>query len=65
MDGMIAHFMAPYGSCLDGDIYQIAICDDCVRRKEKENKIVLAGNYIFGEAINHRGEIVKVEYCDD
>lgn len=60
--GLIGFFYAPYGSTHDGDIYQIAICDKCIERKEKEDKAILRGNYIFGAITNHRGEIVKVEY---
>lgn len=62
--GIKGHLYAPYGSSHDGDIYQIAICDDCIQQKEKEDKVVLLGNYIFGDTINHRGETAKVEYDD-
>jgi len=64
--GMVGHIMAPYGSVLDGDVYQIAICDTCIEQKEKEDKVILLGSYCFegGKSINHRNEIVRIEYDD-
>ena len=61
-DGMVGHFYAPYGSSFDGNIFQMAICDNCVKTKEKEDKIILVGDYMFGSAVNHKGEEVKLQY---
>jgi len=32
-DGVIGEISAGYGSSLDGDIWLIAICDQCLREK--------------------------------
>ena len=34
--GMVSTISAPYGSCLDGNIYQIAICDKCAEKHLKQ-----------------------------
>lgn len=41
--GITGILYAGYGSKLDGDIYVIAICDECVKEKE----LVYIGNYMF------------------
>ncbi len=41
--GIVDTISAGYGSVLDGDIYVIAICDDCI----KEKKLQLVRNYMF------------------
>lgn len=61
-DGIVSHLYAGYGSTLDGDVFQIALCDKCIEKLEKEDRIILKGNYIFGEVQNHRGEKVELEY---
>ena len=60
--GIVGHISAPYGSVLDGNVYQITICDTCIEQKEKEDKVILIGDYVFGEGLNHRGETVRIEY---
>jgi len=45
--GSIGHISAPFGSRYDGDIFQVAVCDDCVDRFEKEKKIRIVGNHLF------------------
>ncbi len=60
--GIVGHIYAGYGSDHDGDILQIVLCDSCADKLEKEDRIVVVGNYLFGSAINHRGEEVKAEY---
>lgn len=45
--GIVSHISAPYGSIYDGEIYQIAICDDCITEKEKEDKLIVVGNYMM------------------
>lgn len=42
-DGIVDRIAAGYGSSLDGNMYIIAICDDCV----KEKKLKYVGNYMF------------------
>ena len=46
-DGIVQKIDAGYGSCLDGDMFCLAICDDCVIEKYKEGKIKHVGNYMF------------------
>ena len=43
--GIVGKIDAPYGSIHDGDMYVIAICDNCV----KEKKLRYVGNYLFPE----------------
>ena len=62
LDGMVGHFYAPYGSSFDGNVYQIAVCDDCVKEKEKEDKMICVGDYMFDSTVNHKGEEVKLQY---
>jgi len=31
----------PYGSLFDGNVYQVALCDECIEKCEKEKKIRL------------------------
>lgn len=40
--GIVEKISAGYGSLLDGDMYVLAICDDCVRRKQ----LKYVGNYM-------------------
>ena len=32
--GIVAKIEAPFGSCFDGNIYQIGICDECVEKNK-------------------------------
>ena len=41
--GIVERISAEYGSVLDGDMYVLAICDDCVKLKE----LKYVGNYMF------------------
>ena len=44
LDGVVGKISAGYGSILDGNMYVIAICDDCI----KDNKnIEYIGDYMF------------------
>lgn len=43
--GIVEKISAGYGSDLDGDIYILAICDNCI----KEKKLKYIGNYLFPE----------------
>jgi hypothetical protein len=41
--GIVEKISAGYGSLLDGDMYVLAICDDCVKLKQ----LKYVGNYMF------------------
>ena len=41
--GIVERISAGYGSLLDGDMYVLAICDDCVKLKQ----LKYVGNYMF------------------
>ena len=41
--GIVQRISAGYGSLLDGDMYILAICDDCVKLKQ----LKYVGNYMF------------------
>ncbi len=40
--GIVERIAAGYGSTLDGNMYVLAICDNCV----KEKKLMYVGNYM-------------------
>ena len=63
--GLVSHVCASYGSLKDGDVYQIALCDSCIAKKEKDDIIILKGNYLFGKSYNHRGELVEIVYEEE
>jgi hypothetical protein len=44
--GMAARISCGYGSRLDGNVYMIAICDSCARKKQKEGLLTYVYNYI-------------------
>ena len=43
-DGIVSKISAGYGSNLDGDMYIIAICDDCIR--DNKDRVEYVGNYM-------------------
>lgn len=43
-NGTVQKITMPYGSELDGNIYYIAICDNCIKEKEKNKSILLINN---------------------
>ena len=45
-DGLVQKVEAGYGSVLDGNMYYIAICDDCLKTKQKQGIIHNIGNYM-------------------
>lgn len=64
--GVVDHVYMPYGSDRDGDVFQIAICDGCIAKKEKDGKIILKGDYMYDSVTNHKNKIVKLSnYCYD
>lgn len=44
--GIVNKILAGYGSSLDGDIYILGICDDCLKRLHEMKKITFYKNYI-------------------
>ncbi|MEK6829036.1 MAG: hypothetical protein AABY15_02835 [Nanoarchaeota archaeon] len=44
--GTVDKISAGYGSNVDGDMFIIALCDECIERLKKESKIQYAGNYM-------------------
>jgi len=56
--GSIGHIYAPYGSRYDTDIFQVAICDDCVDKLKKEKRVRIVGNYIFSETRDDDGKVI-------
>jgi hypothetical protein len=47
-DGIAGRIEAGYGSTLDGNMYMIAICDNCVRKADADGRITFVDNYIPG-----------------
>jgi len=45
-DGIAGRIEAGYGSTLDGNMYMIAICDDCTRKAQVDGRITYVDNYI-------------------
>jgi hypothetical protein len=50
--GIVDNIEAGYGSVLDGNIYTIAICDDCVQNNK--DRIIFKKNYIDGRIEDNR-----------
>ena len=46
LNGTVEKISSGYGSSHDGDMFIIALCDDCIDALKKENKIEFAGNYM-------------------
>jgi hypothetical protein len=44
--GVVGKMSAPYGSCHDGDIFYLGICDTCVDEGYKNGRLRYQGNYI-------------------
>lgn len=47
-DGVVGNISAGFGSVLDGGMFVIAVCDDCIREKVESGVIAYTGNYMFG-----------------
>lgn len=45
-DGIAGRIEAGYGSTLDGNMYMIAICDDCARKAQTDGRLTYVDNYI-------------------
>ena len=45
--GVVGQLCAPYGSGEDGAIFQVGVCDLCIKELLKEGKLKRVGDYIF------------------
>ena len=45
-DGILGTISAGYGSNKDGDVYKVAICDDCLEIKINTGVVAVVANYI-------------------
>jgi len=50
-EGVVGKLEANYGSSHDGDIFMIALCDNCISEKLKSNTLLYKGNYMLGDDI--------------
>jgi hypothetical protein len=57
-DGIVANISAGYGSTLDGNMYVIAICDECIKKKEKEGIIAYTGDYMISD-VDYNNEMIE------
>lgn len=48
-DGVVGKLYSPYGSENDGTVYQIGICDECIKICLQEKKLKEIGDYIFSD----------------
>lgn len=44
--GVVERINMPYGSMLDGNIYIICICDECIKKNNGTRSLMYAGTYI-------------------
>lgn len=47
LDGVTGNISAGYGSIHDGDMFVIAICDDCIKEKKDSGSLAYIGSYMF------------------
>lgn len=45
-DGIVDKIAAGYGSVLDGDMFVITICDDCIKETKNKKSLQYVGNYM-------------------
>lgn len=57
-DAIVSDISAGYGSTLDGDVYLIAICDDCLKKKRYEGRVVYLYDYMF----NNSSSMMRYKY---
>jgi|GEM_PF-3180803 len=53
--GIVQEIRAGYGSCHDGDIFYISICDDCIDKKVKGKILEYIGSYLSPIAKKYQG----------
>lgn len=44
--GIVERISAGYGSQLDGEMYILAICDNCIKEKKENGLLKYIGNYM-------------------
>jgi hypothetical protein len=44
-DFIVDKIMIGYGSCHDGDVIQICLCDKCITEKIQKGSLIVTGNY--------------------
>ena len=49
--GTVERIAMPYGSQLDGGIYIVGICDECI--KKNKDRVIYIGDYLFNGNIRH------------
>ena len=57
-DGIVAKISAGYGSGFDGGIFMIAICDECIKKKEPR----VIGDYLLDHGKLTEKELEKIYY---
>ena len=45
--GVVSNISAGYGSNCDGDVYLIAVCDDCIKIKRNDGSAIFLYDYMF------------------
>jgi hypothetical protein len=56
--GIIHIINAGYGSIHDGDMFILAICDECIKSKKSEASLLYYGNYMFNDFVQD-GDVEK------
>jgi hypothetical protein len=60
-DGIIQVIAAGYGSIHDGDMFIIAICDQCINLKIEDSSLLVYDNYM-GYDVSGKVEKSKIKY---
>lgn len=47
--GVVGKLFAPFGSENDGTVYQIGLCDKCIKSLVEQKKLKEIGDYLFPE----------------
>lgn len=58
-DGIIQSVVAGYGSCLDGNVYLIGICDNCLENKTRDGSAIFLYDYISNHKIKERRKFLN------
>lgn len=46
-DGIVGRISSGYGSKLDGNVYTIAVCDECIEIKTTDGTVAFVDQYMF------------------
>lgn len=60
---IIGRISAGYGSTLDGGVYIINICDDCINKKVEEDKVIYLGDYLT--SVEHHNKVTNLNKIDE